>query len=401
MEKYYLFSNDINVDRNHKLFPKTLNIYNSHDIYLFIHDGIKTSCDLKSHEALDKFTFSINLLVDSLRGNEYYNAFKVYYHFYMTLTTVDYNLEKFGYDLSVLEFIKSHDFTSIYYNYAVLFGDSGNLNNYIHYLSLADNEYALKNSCNEGTFILNLVRSKSLALWNIVPHIISDFNNYKTSNQHFSMIENVLEDFCIKVTNESIDNLIYDFKFDLILQFVHVMKHLRSISTNFNFREFYNENGRYKSIRITRFVGELTWLYEIYLKDKLKGRYPEEEFISPLDQTIQVFLNRINVEYAKQFSRLQNALFNKYNQRKDSVNTEGLMELLERISSNSESAFDNFILYLLILKIFRNYYSHYMDRNTNLGVKYFQDLTLKLAIYNAFLITKKLFDNDLRFASAE
>ena len=270
------------------------------------------------------------------------------------------------------------------------------VNNYIHYLSLADNEYSIRNSCAEGEFILYLIRSKSLALWNIVPHIVSDYNNYKTANKHISRIENVLESFSIKVKNESIDSLIYDFKFDLILQFSHVMKHLRSISTNYNFREYYNENGRYKGIRITRFAGELTWLFEVYLKDKLKERFPEEDFIAPLDKTIQAFLNKISAKYEKKFSKIQGLLFDKF-KTKDAVNTNGLMELLDRIVSNNENAFDNFILYLLILKIFRNYYSHYMERHTNLGGQYFQDLALRLSIFNAFLITKKLFDNDLKF----
>lgn len=116
----------------------------------------------------------------------------------------------------------------------------------------------------------------------------------------------------------------------------------------------------------------------------------------PLDKTIQAFLNKISAKYEKKFSKIQGLLFDKF-KTKDAVNTNGLMELLDRIVSNNENAFDNFILYLLILKIFRNYYSHYMDRHTNLGGQYFQDLALRLSIFNAFLITKKLFDNDLKY----
>ncbi|MGS0763824.1 hypothetical protein [Syntrophomonas curvata] len=393
MDKYYLFSNVISVDRNHKLFPKALNINNSHDIYSFINDGIEKSCTLQSHEVFDDFVYSINLLVDALRGNEYYNAIKIYYHFYMTLTTIDYNFEKFDFDASVLEFIKSHDFTSIYYNYAVLIGENGDVNNYLHYLSLADNEYAIKNNCREGTFILNLIQSKNLASWNIVPYIISDYNNYKVANRHFSQLEKTLEAFNINLSNESFNDLICDFEFDVILQFIHVLKHFRSISTSFNFRESYNENGRYRNIRTTRFIGELTWLFEIYLKDKLKSKFPEEEFGNPLDKTIQTFLNKIDSEYEKKFKKIQGELFDKF-KTNAAVNTKGLMELLEKINSKNEGTFDNFILYLLALKIFRNYYSHYMDR---LGVGYLQNRVLRLLIFNAFLITKQLFDNDLRF----
>lgn len=398
MNKYYLFSNEINVDRNHKLFPKSLNVYNRHDIYQFINEGIKTSCISQSHEVLDEFIYSINLLVDSLRGNEYYNAYMIYNQFYMNLTTIDYNLEKYDFDVSILEFIEAHDFTSIYYNYAVLFGEKGNVNNYLHYLSLADNEYAIKNSCREGTFIFYLIQNKSLGLtlWNIVPLIVCDFNNYKMFNKHLSKFEETLESFKIKVINESIEALILDFDFDLILQFIHVMKNFRSFSVGFNFREKYNENGRYKNIRMTRFIGELTWLFEIYLKDKLKARYPEENFIAPLDKTIHTFLNKINNEHEIKFSKIQKSLYDKFI-TSEAVNTKGLMELLERIALNNEDVFDNFILYLLILKIFRNYYSHYMDRNTDLGDGYFQNLALRLSIFNAFLITKQLFDNNLKF----
>ena len=274
IDKYYLFGNIIDVNKNHNLFPKNLNVYNTHDIYLYINGGVKTSCGLKSHEVFDEFIYSINLLVDSLRGNEYYNAITVYYHFYMTLTTIDYNLEKFDFDESILEFIKAHDFTSIYYNYAVLFGGNGNINDYIHYLSLADNEYAIKNNCEEGTFIFYLLQSKNFALWNIIPHIMSDYSNCKVVNNHYCQLGKILESFKIEVSNESFYALLCDFKFDVLLQFIHIMKHLRSLSTNFNFRESYNENGRYKNIRITRFLGELTWLYEVYLKDKLKSKFP-------------------------------------------------------------------------------------------------------------------------------
>lgn len=132
------------------------------------------------------------------------------------------------------------------------------------------------------------------------------------------------------------------------------------------------------------------------MKDKLKSKYPEEELVAPLDKTIQTFLNKIDSEYEKKFSEIQEFLFKKF-KTKAAVNTQGLMELLEKITLNNEGSFDNFILYLLALKIFRNYYSHYMDRHTNLGVGYFQNLVLRLLIFNAFLITKQLFDNDLRF----
>ena len=93
---------------------------------------------------------------------------------------------------------------------------------------------------------------------------------------------------------------------------------------------------------------------------------------------------------------MQVLLFNKY-KTKGAVNTEGLMELLEKITLNNEDSFNNFVLCLLILKIFRNYYSHYMDRQTNHSGGYTQNLVLRLVIFNSFLITKQLFNNDLEF----
>ena len=396
MEKYYLFSNVIDVDRSNKLFPKMLNVHNPTEIFRFIQAGIKKSCSLQSHEKLDEFIYSVNSLVDSLRGNEYYNAFKIYYNFFMTLTTIDYHLEEYDFDSSVLDFLKCHDFTSIYYNYAVLFGENGNINYYMHYLSLADNEYALNNNCSKGDFIQILIKSKGFALWNIVPHMISDYNNYKTNNKHCSGFEKAIEAFDIGINDEIVNDLICDFEYDLLLQFIHIMKHSRSISTSFNFREFHNGNGQYKNIRITRFIGELTWVFEVYLKDKLKAMYPEESFIEPLDGTIKVFLEKINTNYKKKYDVIQNSMFQKYEGSKDAVNTKGLIDLLEQAALKSENCIDDFILYLMILKTFRNYYSHYMDRNTNLGASYFQDLILKLSIFNAFLITKKLFDKELK-----
>ncbi len=398
MEKYYLFSNVINVNRSDIHFPNSLNVSNPTEIYRYLQAGIIKSCSMKSHVELDRFIYSLNLLVDSLRGNEYYNAFKIYYDFFMTLTTIDYNLDKFDFDSSVLDFIKCHDFTSIYYNYAVLFGENGNINQYMHYLSLADNEYALNNSCANGYFIHSLIKSKGLALWNIVPHIISDYNNYKTNNNHCSSFGKTIEAFNIDISDEIVNALICDFEYDLLLQFIHIMKHSRSISTSFNFREYHNGNGQYKNIRITRFIGELTWVFEVYLKDKLKAMYPDESFIEPLDGTIKAFLAKIDTDIKKKYDVFQNSLFKRYEGLKDVhiiVNTNGLIDLLEQATLKSEDPIDAFILYLLILKTFRNYYSHYMDRNTNLGASYFQDLTLKLSIFNAFLITKKIFDEEL------
>lgn len=392
MDQYYLFSNIINLNTKDANYPSELVIFNSHAILKFINNGIKDSCAKKSHESLASFIRSVDLLVDSLRGSEYYNGFMIYHQFYMTITTVDYHMEKFDFDSDVLQFIKDHDFTSVYYNYAYLFGSHGNTNDFLHYLTLADAEYALKNKCNCGTFISFLIKSKGFSLWNLIPNILSDYQNFKASNGHVNQFDKILQFYNIKIDEAAINDLIRDFKYDLLLQFIHAMKIVSSLSTYYNFRESHNKNGEYKAIRTTRFIGELTWIFEVYLKDKLADKFPDEVFEAPLDNTIQTFLGKMGKEYQTKYSQMQQYMFERFS--KKDVNTEGLLFLLSRISSDEVNCIDSLITHLLALKTFRNYYSHYMDRHTNLGAGYFQSLPLKLSIYNAFLIVKQLIDSD-------
>ena len=58
--------------------------------------------------------------------------------------------------------------------------------------------------------------------------------------------------------------------------------------------------------------------------------------------------NKIGNDYDKKFKMMQTQFFDKH-ETKDAVNTIGLLELLDEITLNNESSFNNFILYLLIL----------------------------------------------------
>lgn len=372
IDKYYLFSNIIHVDRYHELFPRDLNICCEDDIFSFINRGITDLCKTQSHEVFYRFVYSIFLLVDSLRGNKLYNPFSIYNHFYLSLISLDNNLLKFDCDISSLDFIKSCDFTAIYYNYSVLFGDHGNISSYLHYLSLADNEYAMKNACPEGSFISELIKSSNFALWNIVPSIICDYKNFTTTQYNrgsgkYNQFEETLKAFKIEISKNLFYTLVSDFRYDITLQFLYILKQYLITSNNSNFRELFNSNGQFKNIRSTRFIGELTWLFEVYLKDKLSNRYPDEKFPNPLDNTIKAFLKKIDCRFEARYSQLLDLLFAEF-VTKLAVNTEGLQQLLVKVTLKNGDFWEEYLQYLLILQIFRNYYAHYMDRYTNLVV---------------------------------
>ena len=391
LDKYYLFGNIIYPKANSTNYPSDLDVYNSYAIYEFINSGIKDSCNSKSHESLASFINSIDLLVDSMRGSECKNGFMIYHQFYMTITTVDYHMDEFGFDLDVLQFLKDHDFTSVYYNYAYLFASYGNTYDYLYYLTLADAEYASKNDSDKGAFISFLIRSKNYSLWNLIPNILCDYQNYETANGHVNEFINMLELYNISIDEDVVGNLIQDFKYDLLLQFIYVMKSVSSINNGTNFRASHNSYGEYKAIRATRFIGELAWIFEVYIKDKLTDRFPGEKFEEPLDKTIRSFLGKMGKEYQTTYSQMSTDLHNKFPKN---VNTQGLLYLITKMSSSELSYPNCLVTYMLALKTFRNYYSHYMDRHTNLGAGYYKSLPLKLAIYNSFLIVKQVIDSN-------
>lgn len=394
MDEYYLFSNSVREKEIETNYPVSLNIYNDHEIYSYINNSVKSICRSKSHVEFDRFLESFFYLVDGLRAKTYFNTMMLYYNFYMTITTIDYHMDRYKIDSTVIDFIKEHDFTAIYYNYAYLYYINGDNYNYLHYLSLADNEYSLKKGCNKGEFVNYLIRSKGYLLWNLVPNILSDYQNFKSANQHSSNFELTLSQFEISLDESLIRELFLDFSHDLLLQAIHVFKNFSSLSTSYNFRELHNKNGDFKSIKTTRFIGELTWLFEVYLKDKLIQAYPDESFHAPLDPTIQAFLLKINKDYCKEYSQITNSFHDKF-KNKDSANTTGITYLLKEVQSHNHNGQNTYLISLFILKLFRNFYSHYMDRENKWGSSYFSNLELKIVIYNCFLITKVMFDRHL------
>lgn len=391
MDKYYFLSNSSKSHKNDPLYPKHVDIFNSSSLYEYIKNGIVTSCLSESHEKLEEFLHGVFYLVDENRGRSSFNFVRFYNEFYLTLTSIDYHLKDLGLNEESVKFINDHDFTAVYYNYAYIHYMSGDVLNFLHYLSLADSEYASKRNDVEGALISSLIKSNSFALWNLVPNIISDYHNFKNYKSHYNVYEEALKTYQIELSKEMINGLLSDFKYDLFLQLVYTFRTLSSLSTSYNFREHNNNNGKYKAPRRIRLLGELTWNFEVYLKDKLQEKYPEETFSEPLDKTIQSFLGKVSTENRTKYSQLSQSLFDEFG-TKDRVNSEGIKYLLSEIENSEMKTDEHYLHCLLLIRTFRNYYSHYMNRMNNWGNGYFDTLALKLAILNSFFITKSLFD---------
>lgn len=399
MGKYYLIES-IDSKEYNKHIPSDFDFNNQNhtEIYHFIENGIKTAFENKSHDELRKFVQQVIAMTDKYIGQKYYDEFKFFYHFYKKITTLDYNLS--WYDKSHSEFIKEHDFTDVYYTMGKLYAGRNDINRHLHYIDLADSEYALHNNKSKGEFIKDLLKSETLSLWHISAYIINGFENYKNMNNHCSDFENALTNIGIEVSKNTILELLEDFKHDLLIQFIHAEMSIDSFEEGRILKEdSTDKDKKYQSIKRMRYVGELTWLYEIYLKDKLEeleGKRSEDT----LSGILSKLLNLINLQ--SEYKKVK-AEYKKF-KSKTELNTVGLQELLKELKNTPSLNFhanlkgldinEFFVKSLYGLLLFRNYYAHYMDRDTKIG-RYFSSYnTLRVLIFTVFMTTKMLFDNE-------
>lgn len=363
-------------------------ITNWHGQYAYLRNSstiVLNSCDKEIFVVELKKAY---IITEHLRATNACTALNFYYNFYKMLTSEFYKISDTSKRRNSVDFIKCADFTELFYNIAKLKSELGNRDEALFYISLADNEFSTHSGAKKGAFIKYLIKSRGYFLWNVIPFITSDFDNYKNSNKHQSNYEGTLKDFDIKISKEVFGELLDDFETETLYQFVSSLRDYSSFNTGSAFKE---EETHYKSIRQFRILGDLAWIFESYLKSKLSQKY-QVNTNETLDTIISQHLKKYNETCSKKYSKRQAELSKKYSKDNLEFYTLGLSELLDEIKVvNQESYLKVYAIYLLILKNYRNYSAHYLDNSLKLGDSYTLRLRIMLTIMCSFLITKKIY----------
>lgn len=400
--------NVISRENYYKYLPQEFNFSSHHEVYTFLETGIMSAIRKKSHKELSEFIRSVIALTDKLRGDEFYDEFAFFRMFYEMIITLEYSFHELRLDESHSKFIIEHDFVDVYYTMGRLYSERNDVSNFLYYIDLADCEYSKCNNKSRGELIKYLLSSNELSLWYITSDIIMEFENYKNINGHNSNFEKVLKLVEITIDDSHILNLLKDFKTDLLMQFIGAEMSSVRFQRGFTIKEnSTTKENEYQSIKLLRYVGELTWIFEIYVKDKfldLSG--------SAVEKTLGGLMFKLakNMNLEKEYSKIKKEYGNKY-ETKLKLSTLGLKDLLNELKNApilnvkkgeyilEVNEFLAKMLYALVL--FRNYYAHNMDRNTDFR-KWFNNYNiLMVLIFLAFFVVKYMFDNDFVLGMGE
>lgn len=328
------------------------------------------------------------LITENLRYKNECEAHRFYYTFYLKLTKEFYEIEDKNERDTVYAFTQRIDYTELFYNISQLLGNLGNDDMAIYYISLADKEYAVKNNVVEGDFLKLLLNSKSHFLWNVSSQLICDYQNFENVNGHTSNFKNTLSSFNIDINRKTLDEFYKGVDIQTLFQLIDSFKRFNKLNLSANEKE---RGTRYRSIYIYKVLGDFTWAFENYLKTSILIIYKKDMSHTSLKDLLTYTLKKIDKRSSRYFSTKLSSLECKYTNKYD-LNTKGLQELIIDMNSITNDKYDAISHFALILYLFRNYSTHYMDNTLNLGFSYTLKLSIYLSIVTTFLITNDLFD---------
>lgn len=358
------------------------------------YDYIKNAVEQIYHNLDYKFFLNeqknVYLITENLRHSSNYDAFRFYEHFYSELTIGYYNISDQSKRKEIMNFLSEIDFTELFYNLGLLCDSLGNTDTAIYFISLADKEYCVKNKLTEGTFVKHLLSSRNLYLWVIMKNLFVDFYNYENNNKHFSNFKNMLILFDIKLEQSVLDDFINNLDVPTLFQFVVTLTDIKKMDFDVFSKD---KQTHFKSIYKLKALGNLTWIFENYLKSNLKLYFNlnfDKETLGPI---LEKFLPMIDVSCIYYIKFREEKIKSDYPLRFDQ-NTKGLSELIHEINLiDSNNKFKLFTHFILILYIFRNYTTHYLDNSLELDISYLKNLSVYLSIISSFLIAEKLFQS--------
>ena len=358
------------------------------------YDYIKNAVEQIYHNLDYKFFLNeqknVYLITENLRHSSNYDAFRFYEHFYSELTIGYYNISDQSKRKEIMNFLSEIDFTELFYNLGLLCDSLGNTDTAIYFISLADKEYCVKNKLTEGTFVKHLLSSRNLYLWVIMKNLFIDFYNYENNNKHFSNFKNMLILFDIKLEQSVLDDFINNLDVPTLFQLVVALTDIKKLDFDVLSKD---KETHFKSIYKLKALGNLTWIFENYLKSNLKLYFNLDFDKETLGPILEKVLQMLGESYADYFKLRKKKIVSDYPSKFDQ-NTKGLSELIREINQlESNNKFKLFSHLILILYLFRNYTTHYLDNSLRLDSSYLKYLSVYLSIISCFLITEKQFQN--------
>lgn len=262
-------------------------------------------------------------------GN-YSEAFNSYFQIYCKLMYGNYLDE-------TKDFIKEIDKTELYYNLGIIAKEYlKDFDSAMYYFGEAGKEHSRnKQVTTEEFFREEMIDKPGRAFWNFSGHIHQNCFGYSSfaTPFHFKSV------FGYETDKTTVEKLLKDFKYPLFLQFVFtVSSYFKWLSLEHNF---------VKGVRITRVLGEMSWLFDCYLKQKFN-------FCGTLKPNLDQFLR--NRPMKKSFDNLYNTVIQK--NKKDSIY---VIEDLLNLQETTIDIITKQSICLLITYVMRNYTSHNFD----------------------------------------
>lgn len=340
---------------------------NKSEILTYIKQQVDILLGSENVEVFKSLTKDVYQVCNNLRTSNLSLAHEIYMTLFYELTTQNLYQDYKDYERKAA-FLDNLNFTEIYYNIAKLKWDSGDYDNALYYITNADLQNSKHSSEPRGTFIKFLLNSHGYVLWNVIPYLESDFRNYK-SYFNISRIKDILGK---NIDKEYIKELLNDFEILLLLQFIN------SVNRYHNFLG--EKPNEYKTIREFKILGELSWLFECYLKDKFN--ITDNITLCPL---IENYLFANSKELLKKFRYYLNLKI------PPKLNKNEYM--LEYLLSELKITSDPLILIVICIMItyfFRNYSSHNIEDKFFKFNKDNHSIHLYMVILSSFLIAFKL-----------
>ena len=337
-------------------------------VITYIKQQVKIIIELQEVLVYYKLLNEIYEICENVRNDNLTLAHEIYTTLLNELTYWTYtNLAE---EKSKTAFCESLDFTEIYYNLGKLKWDSGDYDNALLYVVHADVGYSKHNLKPRGTFIRFLLNSRGYVLWNAIPYLVSDFSSCNLLFNNSNIKSIIGKD----ITENLIIELLKDFEMLLLLQFI------KSFYRYHNFKD--EKSNEYKALREFRILGDLTWLFECYLKDKFKVEGKQ------LYNLIQEHLFANKEEYKRQFENYNNLdVPGKENKYSKKYYEESLAYMLKELKTNKNPV-ELASICIRITYLFRNYSAHYIDERFFSTENYSKELYI--CILSSFIVAYTL-----------
>lgn len=289
-----------------------------------IHDMLKNKSSSLYYDLLNiAYEYSDLLLFE---GN-YSEAYKNYHYIYCKLMYGTYMRE-------TQNFINDLDKIELYYNLGVIAKDYlDNFDDAMYFFGEAGKEYSRINNVAVEEFFRNeMIDKPHRAFWSFSSNIDQNcfgHSAFAPELQYKSIFGN-------EPNKATVEKLLKDFTYPLLLQFI------------FTFSSYFKwlplDHNIIKGARITRVLGEISWLFECYLKQKLNSKK---------------MLSKLLDDFVK-----DKPIGHSYEQYKATIkgidNIMAIEELLN-LQKNITTYDDKQSICLLITYLMRNYTAHNFD----------------------------------------